>query len=54
MSSYCFTFYFRYQARCDELEVANKEFKGKYDQMDQDRKANVAYLKKNLEARGNV
>lgn len=42
----------RYQHRCDELEVANAEYVDKYDQMDQDKKAIVSYLKKNLEQRG--
>ena len=43
--------YPRYQQKCDELEVANGEFKSRYDQMGTDRKEIVAFLKKQLEQR---
>ncbi|PIK60376.1 hypothetical protein BSL78_02674 [Apostichopus japonicus] len=41
----------RYQRKCDELEVANGEFKDKYDQMTTDKKEIVSFLKKQLEQR---
>lgn len=43
--------FFRYQRKCDELEVANGEFKDKYDQMTTDKKEIVSFLKKQLEQR---
>ncbi|XP_072176647.1 cilia- and flagella-associated protein 157-like [Diadema setosum] len=41
----------RYQRKCDELEVANGEFRSRYDQMGTDKKEIVAFLKKQLEQR---
>lgn len=41
----------RYQRKCDELDVANGEFKDKYDQMTTDKKEIVSFLKKQLEQR---
>ena len=45
--------YFRYQKRCDELEVANGQFKEKYEQLGDEKKEIVSFLKKTLEQRGN-
>lgn len=42
----------RYQKKCDELEVANGQFKEKYSQMSDDKKEIVSFLKKSLEQRG--
>ena len=43
----------RYQRKCDELEVANGEFRAQYDQMGTDKKEIVSFLKKQLEQRQN-
>ena len=48
------TFFSRYQKKCDELEVANGQFKEKYSQMSDDKKEIVSFLKKSLEQRGKV
>ncbi|XP_074654771.1 cilia- and flagella-associated protein 157-like [Tubulanus polymorphus] len=42
----------RYQRKCDELEIGNSKFKEQYDQMGQDKKEIVSFLKKSLEQRG--
>ena len=44
--------WYRYQHRCDELEVANGQFQDKYNQLETDKREIVAFLKKNLEQRG--
>ena len=44
---------FRYQKKCDELEVANAEFKKEYEQISSNTKEVVAFLKKSLRERGN-
>lgn len=41
----------RYQVRCDELEVKNKEVDGKFEQQATDNKEIVSFLKKQLEQR---
>ena len=41
----------RYQKKCDELELENKEFKNNYDQQAMDKKEIVSFLKKQLEQR---
>lgn len=40
---------FRYQQRCDDLEVANGQFHEKFDQMAVDKKAIVSFFKKQVE-----
>lgn len=42
----------RYQAKCDDLEVSNGQFKDKYVQMSTDKKEIVSFLKRSLEQRG--
>jgi len=41
----------RYQKKCDELGVSTKEYEEKYNQLQQDRKEIVDFLKKSLENR---
>ena len=41
----------RYQKKCDELSVLNNEVEEKYNQLVQDRKDIVDFLKKTLEER---
>lgn len=43
--------YFRYQKKCDELEVANGQFQEKFEQMAKDKKEIVAFWKKQVEQR---
>ena len=42
-------FQFRYQKKCDELEVSNGQFNDKFIQMDADKKGIVAFWKKQVE-----
>ncbi|KAI8514481.1 hypothetical protein Bbelb_070720 [Branchiostoma belcheri] len=41
----------RYQTKCDELDISNDEFKSQYEQMSEDKKEIVSFLKKTLEQR---
>jgi len=43
--------YFRYQKKCDELEVSNGQFESKFEQMATDKKEIVAFWKKQVEQR---
>lgn len=50
----CILFFkFRYQKKCDELSIFSKEIEDKYNQLVQDRKDIVEFLKKSLEERKN-
>lgn len=48
----CEFFAFRFQRKCDELEIMNQKFAAHFDQMDSDRKEICDYLRKSLQQRG--
>lgn len=41
----------RYQKKCDELEIANQDYRSQYEQQTTDKKEIVSFLKKQLEQR---
>ena len=45
---------YRYQKKCDELEVANAQFHDKYEQMATDKREIVAFWKKQVEQKSKL
>jgi len=43
---------YRYQKRCDQLEVSNGEFREKFEQLEENKKDIVAFIKKKLDEKG--
>jgi len=43
---------YRYQKRCDQLEVSNGEFRDKFEQLEENKKDIVAFIKKKLDEKG--
>ena len=44
----------RYQQKCDELEVKNGEFRQQFDQLEENKKDIVAFIKKKLDEKGKL
>jgi len=45
-------FAYRYQKKCDQLEVSNVEFRDKFEQLEENKKDIVAFIKKKLDEKG--
>jgi len=43
---------YRYQKKCDQLEVSNVEFRDKFEQLEENKKDIVAFIKKKLDEKG--
>jgi len=43
---------YRYQKKCDQLEVSNGEFRDKFEQLEENKKDIVAFIKKKLDEKG--
>ena len=43
---------YRYQKKCDQLEVSNGEFRDKFEQLEDSKKDIVAFIKKKLDEKG--
>ena len=54
MIIYFFVYKYRYQRRCDELEVVGGNIKSTFDQMTAEKKDIVSYLKKTLDDKCNL
>ena len=48
----CWLYACRYQKKCDQLEVSNVEFRDKFEQLEENKKDIVAFIKKKLDEKG--
>jgi len=43
---------YRYQKKCDQLEASNGQFREKFEQLEENKKDIVAFIKKKLDEKG--